>query len=83
VQGRVQGVGFRYTTVRVASRLSLAGWIRNMPDRSVAVRAQGDDEAITRLITFLEAGPPAASVTALSIRDVPVVADLGGFEIRH
>jgi acylphosphatase len=43
VSGRVQGVGFRYFVVREAEALSLAGWVRNLPDGRVEVLASGDD----------------------------------------
>ena len=40
--GRVQGVGFRYTTVRIASDFAVAGYVQNMPDRRVLLVAEGD-----------------------------------------
>ena len=40
-KGRVQGVGFRYTTHRVASRYDLSGFVRNLPDGSVEALLQG------------------------------------------
>jgi len=82
VRGRVQGVGFRYTTRRRAQQLGLAGWARNRPNGSVEVCAQGSDDAIERLITFLEKGPPGASITSLAIDELDTDSSLHLFEVR-
>ncbi len=50
--GRVQGVGFRYNTVEVARRFEVAGYVQNLPDRSVRVVAEG---AAEQLDAFLAA----------------------------
>ena len=41
VRGRVQGVGFRSGTQRRASQLGLVGWVRNLPDDTVEIHAEG------------------------------------------
>ncbi len=82
VTGTVQGVGFRFTTRRQAQQLGLVGWVRNQPDGSVALCAQGSEGAVDRLITFLEAGPPGAVVTSVTIQDVTPDKALHGFEVR-
>ena len=45
--GRVQGVGFRFTTYRIARQNRLAGFVRNLPDGTVEMFAQGRDDDIT------------------------------------
>ena len=50
--GRVQGVGFRWTTCRVAKRFEIAGWVRNEPDGTVRCVAQGE---ASELDAFIEA----------------------------
>ncbi len=52
--GRVQGVGFRFTVQRAATDLDLRGWVKNLPDGSVEILAEGDREKITRLCQTLE-----------------------------
>ncbi|MDP8264916.1 MAG: acylphosphatase [Candidatus Aceula lacicola] len=51
--GVVQGVGFRYTTQRIALGLSLCGWVRNLSDGRVEVLAEGPKEKIEQLIVEL------------------------------
>ena len=67
VHGRVQGVGFRYTMVKQAQRLGLTGWIRNDPDGTVEVVAEGDEQALRRFVEKLKKGPPAARVTDVDV----------------
>jgi acylphosphatase len=66
VRGRVQGVGFRYTTQSEARRLGLAGWVRNLVDGCVEVEAEGPAEDLATFLSFLRAGPPGAHVVAVS-----------------
>lgn len=61
VTGRVQGVGFRYTTQQKASRLGLTGWVRNERDGSVEIHAEGAPERIAALLDWLDSGGPAYS----------------------
>lgn len=51
-QGRVQGVGFRYTTQGLARRFAVAGYVKNLPDGRVELVAEGDAVEVER---FLEA----------------------------
>jgi acylphosphatase len=82
VTGRVQGVGFRYSTQRMASGLGLDGWVRNRYDGSVEAHAQGDKEVVNRFLGFLEKGPPAARVSNLQIAEALPDPSLHGFEVR-
>lgn len=63
----MQGVGFRAATLQTARALELVGWVRNRPDDSVEVLADGDDSALKRLEEFLRRGPPAAHVRAVDV----------------
>lgn len=47
-EGQVQGVGFRYTSRRIAEQIGATGWVRNEPDRSVVLELQGTDDQIAR-----------------------------------
>jgi acylphosphatase len=52
--GRVQGVGFRFTALNIASRYELTGYVRNIPDGDVEMFAQGTGEAIDDCIRDLQ-----------------------------
>ncbi|MFT8592599.1 MAG: acylphosphatase [Bifidobacterium sp.] len=70
VFGRVQGVGFRYSAVRVAKRVQVTGWVRNERDGSVTVEAQGSDQAIGALERWLGEGPSWAHVDNIEIERI-------------
>jgi acylphosphatase len=65
VHGRVQGVGFRYFVLDVASELSLTGWVGNQRDGSVACVAEGSYDALERLLDLLRRGPAGARVASV------------------
>ena len=65
VRGRVQGVGFRWFVEREAHILGIAGWVRNNPDGSVEILAQGTHDQIAGLRSRLREGPRAARVDAV------------------
>ena len=63
VHGRVQGVFYRDSTMRKARELGLAGTVRNLPDGTVQIVAQGHPDALEKLIRWAYDGPPAAVVS--------------------
>ena len=65
IQGRVQGVGYRWWTVRTASDLGLEGWVRNRRDGTVEILAMGEAAAIDALQESCRQGPQAAVVLAM------------------
>jgi acylphosphatase len=67
VRGRVQGVGFRWSTQEVAQRLGLAGWVRNEDDGTVSGLVQGDDGAVDEFVRWAKKGPAGARVTDLDL----------------
>ncbi|MDR0497807.1 MAG: acylphosphatase [Treponema sp.] len=69
VRGRVQGVGFRYSTVREAHRLRLNGWVRNADNGDVEVWAEGPPEKLAAFLEWLEKGPQFSRVTSVEKED--------------
>lgn len=74
VHGRVQGVGFRWSTTRNARRLDLGGTVRNRDDGAVEVHVKGPAEAVRELETWLHDGPRAARVE--EVREIPAREEL-------
>jgi acylphosphatase len=62
VSGLVQGVFFRYTTRKVARKLGLKGYVKNMPNGTVYIEAEGEEEQLNQLLKFTYTGPPHAKV---------------------
>lgn len=70
VTGRVQGVGFRYSTRSLAGSLGLEVSARNLDDGSVLIDASGPATAIQQLIDWAKDGPPAARVDTIHVQDL-------------
>lgn len=80
VSGSVQGVGFRFFAERAAREFGVRGWVRNLPDGSVETVAEGEEDAVSRYLARLKAGPRASRVDAVAVDEVPTQG-LSGFEI--
>ena len=72
VRGRVQMVGFREATLSEARGLGLLGWVRNGEEGEVRVHAEGSEDAVAKLLAFLEEGPPHAQVSGVEVESVKV-----------
>ena len=82
VRGRVQGVGFRWFVEREAHILQIVGWIRNNPDSTVEVLAQGTREQLAGLHSRLREGPRAARVDEVEVNQADAIPGLTSFQIR-
>jgi acylphosphatase len=67
VRGRVQGVGFRYSTLRQAEQRGVAGWVRNRPDGAVEAVFEGDPGDVERLVELCREGPRGAVVAGVEV----------------
>ena len=70
VSGRVQGVFFRASTKNEADRLGISGIVRNEPDASVYIEAEGSDETINKFVAWCKQGPPQAKVSNFDMKEV-------------
>ena len=75
MSGGVQGVGFRWGAREAAQRLGVTGWARNRLDGTVEAEIEGTPEQVDRMLEWLRAGPPGASVAAVTVSDLPVAGD--------
>lgn len=84
VSGRVQGVGFRWWTLRRAEDLGLVGWVMNAPDeRSVELVAEGPSEDLDELERLLRIGPNGARVERVDARREPASGEFDRFGIMR
>ncbi|HIC85819.1 MAG TPA: acylphosphatase [Desulfobacterales bacterium] len=83
IKGRVQGVWFRDSTRRQASRLGVRGWVRNLPDGSVEVLAEGPAQKVDKLVEWCHEGPPAARVDQVIHDQEAWRGEFDSFEIRY
>ncbi|WP_426349827.1 acylphosphatase [Alloiococcus sp. CFN-8] len=72
VEGRVQGVGFRYNAALIASKYKVTGYAKNLDNGSVELEAQGTPEAVDVFIMEIKKGTPFARVTALYQDDIDI-----------
>jgi acylphosphatase len=82
VEGRVQGVGFRWWTVRTGERLGLRGWVRNLSDGSVEAHFAGFREAVVEMDAALRRGPGGARVVEVKEMGEGERLPERGFEVR-
>ena len=82
VKGLVQGVGYRFFVIRRAELLGLTGWVKNLPDRTVEVVAEGDRELLEELIKDLWKGPSAAQVTDVVVNWERYTGEFKNFDVR-
>jgi acylphosphatase len=82
VRGRVQGVGYRAACHDRATGLGLGGWVRNRPDGTVELEAEGPPPLLQELSGWCERGPAAARVEGIHVARVPVTG-CDWFEIRR
>lgn len=82
IEGRVQGVGFRYWTLRLSRSFFVEGWVRNLSDGSVEIFVQGDSSTVKDFAEAVKSGPPHSSVQRVQM--IPVTPDnrIQGFSIR-
>ena len=81
VEGRVQGVGFRFFVLQNAMQLGLTGWVRNTWDDKVEVCAEGPRSTLETLSGMLRTGPGSANVTSLITDWQPASGKYSSFKV--
>lgn len=82
VQGRVQGVGFRFTVQQAALQLGLRGFAENQADGSVFVVAEGPADRLDELEKLLRAGPRLAWVSSVESERLTATGEFSHFVAR-
>jgi len=82
VKGKVQGVFFRASTKHTADRLGIRGQVKNLPDGSVWIAAEGEPPAMEEFIAWCRQGPPLANVTDITVT-AGELQNFEGFKVIH
>lgn len=82
ISGRVQGVGYRMTTVQKAKQVGVQGWVKNLPDGRVEAVFEGEQEVVRRIVQWCHQGPSSAQVEAVAV-NCESPQGLHGFETRY
>ena len=80
-EGRVQGVGFRYSVHRIATGFEIAGWIRNLPDGRVELLAAGESGELAAFLQAIRDSELAAFIRNEAASQTTPPLNLRGFEI--
>jgi acylphosphatase len=81
VYGRVQGVNYRRFTQRQAVQLGLQGYVRNLPDWSVEIHAEGEKKQLEKLLEILQKGPPGARVDSINTNWLTCTGEYRDFSV--
>jgi acylphosphatase len=82
VKGVVQGVGFRYFTIRKARELGISGWVKNSLDGGVEIVAEGEKWQLDEFTESVKIGPSHSTVTAIDVKEEEYKNEFKGFEVR-
>ena len=80
--GRVQGVGFRWTTCRVAGGYEVTGTVRNLPDGRVEVIVEGPPEVVNAMLAELE-GTMGSHIRDVKADTSPATGQYGDFRVSY
>lgn len=83
-EGRVQGVGFRYTVKDLARGFDVCGWVKNLADGSVELQVMGEDAVVKEFIhEIVVESPVARHVKNHTISPIPLLESTSGFRIAR
>ncbi|MDD7929044.1 acylphosphatase [Microbacterium thalli] len=82
VDGRVQGVGYRYSLRAAARDARVSGWVRNRADGSVEAVLEGPDAAVDEVLAWMTQGPPGARVDRSRVTETEPTG-ASAFEVRE
>ncbi len=81
-EGRVQGIGFRWTVKNLARGFDVTGWVRNLPDGRVELHAQGFDEEVTAFLEAISESELKAHIKRAEIHPIAAHPNRRGFDIE-
>ena len=82
-EGRVQGVGFRWSLKNLVRGFDVTGWVKNLPDGRVEMQACGDADEVDAFIEAIEESELKSHIRKVDVSVIVPAADSRGFEIRQ
>ncbi|MBE6062342.1 MAG: acylphosphatase [Clostridium butyricum] len=83
VDGRVQGVGFRYFTQMMAIKYNLTGWCKNLYNGKVQIEAQGSEDNLINFINSLKKGNNFSKIDDMILNELPIKYDEKQYRITY
>jgi acylphosphatase len=83
IYGKVQGVFFRYNAKKLADKLGVNGWVRNCPDDTVHIMAEGNNDKIKVFINWCRHGPIGSNVRKIEIKEKEYKNEFKNFSIIY
>ena len=80
IKGKVQGVFFRATAKDIADELGINGWVKNLPDRNVEIKATATEAILQKFIDWCKQGPSKARVDEVIVEELSA-EEFNGFRI--
>jgi acylphosphatase len=82
-EGRVQGVGFRWTVRHIAKGFEVTGWVRNLIDSRVEMQLTGEEDEIRAFLDAIAKSELRAHIRKTTELKLESPVEANGFEIRH
>ena len=80
-EGRVQGVGFRFTVKQIARGFEVTGWVRNLADGRVEMQVSGETNEVDAFIEAIEESELKGHIRKVDVSVIPPLTGVRGFEI--
>jgi acylphosphatase len=83
-EGRVQGVGFRYTTKDIARGFDVRGWVKNLPDGTVELQVDGETEEVAAFLKEIaEESAVSHHIRTMHVEAIAPLDRINGFTIER
>ena len=83
VSGKVQGVFFRQALKVIAKRNNVFGWVRNLPDKRVEAKLEGDSKFVNLVIEWVRVGPANSRVDGIEVSNEEFKNEFSTFEVLY